>query len=195
MVRQPSKPRTSRAEGDHPFRRHAIGQAVGRLALEVEAGGVPRECGGVDDEHGSARNIRFQLLALVEPAGPVRSRVAGRSGRFRCSHRAMILAVASESSTSASLQPAGASAAAISDIPDFGGRALNPARLASSVREIPRAAAAPATIWLMAGLSRSGSRPQSALDRSQSLQGLPPVIACETASPARRRDRVRQRRA
>src|SRR5450755_1292692 len=82
MVRQPSKPRTSCAEGDNPFRRHAIGQAVGRLALEVEAGGVPRECGGVDDEHGSARNIRFQLLALVEPAGPVRSRVAGRSGRF-----------------------------------------------------------------------------------------------------------------
>jgi hypothetical protein len=62
----------------------------------------------------------------------------------------MILAVASESSTSASLQPAGASAASSIDIPIFGGRALNSARLASSVRDIPRAAAAPATIWLMA---------------------------------------------
>jgi hypothetical protein len=62
----------------------------------------------------------------------------------------MIFAVASESSTSASLQPTGASAASISDILVFGGAALNPARLASSARDIPRAAAAPEKIWSMA---------------------------------------------
>jgi hypothetical protein len=57
MVRLPPKPRTSSAEVDNLFRRHEIGKATGRLALEVEACGVSGERSGVDDEHGVSSTL------------------------------------------------------------------------------------------------------------------------------------------